>query len=65
MAAFAVAEAVNAGRELGHGEGDAPARTQGAKGFATPRSVGSSSGKWRRSSVRIELFSTQSIPSFV
>ena len=63
--ALAVAEAMDAGRELFHGEPAAPARCQGANGFATPRSAGSSSGKWRRSSVRIELPSTQSIPSFV
>ena len=41
------------------------ARCQGANGFATPASAGSSSGKWRRSSVRIELASTQSSPSCV
>ena len=41
------------------------ARFQGANGFSTPCSAGSSSGKWRRSSVRIELPSTQSMPSCV
>ena len=41
------------------------ARCQGANGFATPCSAGSSSGKCRRSSVRIELLSTQSMPSRV
>lgn len=64
VAALAVAEAVDPRRELGHGA-VAPARCQGANGFATPCSAGSSSGKWRRSSVRIELLSTQSMPSFV
>ena len=39
--ALAVAEAVDAGRELGH----AAERCQGANGFSTPRSAGSSSGK--------------------
>ena len=40
-------------------------RRQGANGFATPRSAGSSSGKWRSSTVRIVLFSTQSSPACV
>ncbi len=52
---------VYAGHELGY-----PAeRCQGANGFSTPRSAGSSSGKCRSRSVRIELSSTQSMPSFV
>ena len=59
--ALAVAEAVDAGRELDH----AADRCHGANGFSTPRSAGSSSGKCRSSSVRIELSSTQSMPSFV
>ena len=61
-AAGAVAEPVDARRDLGHVEW---ARCQGANGFATPASAGSSSGKWRRSSVRIEVASTQSSPSWV
>src|SRR3954453_15912661 len=59
--ALAVAEAVDPGRELRH----AVARRQGAKGFSTPWSAGSSSGKCRSSSVRIELLSTHSMPSAV
>ena len=59
--AFAVAEAVDAGSELDH----TADRCQGANGFSTPRNAGSSSGKCRSSSVRIELSSTQSMPSFV
>ena len=59
--ALAVAEAVDAGRELDHTAG----RCQGANGFSTPCNAGSSSGKCRSSSVRIELSSTQSMPSFV
>ena len=39
-----------------------PRRCQGANGFATPSSAGSSSGQWRRSTVRIVLASTQSMP---
>ena len=62
--ALAVAEAVDSRCELGH-DAPVPARGHGAKGFFTPCSAGSSSGKWRRSSVRIELLSTQSMPSLV
>ncbi len=61
VAALGVAEAVDARSELGH----ALARGHGANGLSTPRSAGSSSGKWRSRSVRIELSSTQSMPSFV
>src|SRR3954453_12363213 len=60
--ALAVAEAVDPGRELRHA---LLARRQGANGFSTPSSAGSSSGKCRSSSVRIELLSTQSMPSAV
>ena len=63
VAALAVAEAVNPRRELRQ-DALAGAR-QGAKGFSTPSSVGSSSGKCRSRSVRIELLSTQSMPSAV
>jgi hypothetical protein len=38
---------------------------QGANGFATPRSAGSSSGKWRRSTVFMVVSFTQSKPSRV
>src|SRR4051794_17527203 len=59
--ALSVPEAVDAGSELLHER----ASCHGANGFLTPRSADSSSGKWRRSSVRIEFDSTQSMPSFV
>src|SRR5215813_9382435 len=61
---LAVTEAVDPRRELRHGA-VAPARFQGANGFATPCNAGSSSGWCRSSSVRIELLSTQSMPSLV
>src|SRR5947208_17071071 len=61
VAAFAVAEPVDAAREFFHN----PLTRQGANGLATPCRAGSRSGKWRSSSVRIELLSTQSIPSAV
>ena len=54
-----VAERVHARRELDH------ARRQGANGFATPSSAGSSAGKWRRSNDRIDVLSTQSMPARV
>src|SRR5262249_24394707 len=43
----------------------APVARHGANGFTTPRIAGWSSGWWRRRSDRIELPSTQSIPSWV
>ena len=48
--ALLVAQAVNPFRELPH----ADTRFQGANAFETPRSAGSSCGKWRRISVFIE-----------
>ena len=54
-----VAERVHARCELDH------ARRQGANGFATPSSAGSSAGKWRRSNDRIDVLSTQSSPARV
>ena len=61
VAALAVAEPVDAACEFFH----SPLTRQGANGLATACRAGSRSGKWRRSSVRIELRSTQSIPSLV
>jgi hypothetical protein len=61
-AALGVAEAVDARRELSH---ETAERCQGANGLATRWSAGSSSGKWRSSSVRIEFASTQSMPCLV
>ena len=59
------AEAVGAWSELSQAEASEPTTFQGANGFLTPSSAVVSSGKWRRSSVRIELDSTQSMPSAV
>ena len=56
--ALAVAEAVDAGGELGH----EPTVFQGANGLATPSSDGSSCGKCRSRTERMSFDSTQSIP---
>src|SRR5262249_10331481 len=75
VAAPAVPEAVDAGGEVAPAVAvaaavcaawvDAATRFQGANGFPTPASDGKSSGKWRRSTVRMLFDSTQSIPALV
>lgn len=61
MASLPVAEAVHARSELRH----EPTVRQGANGFSTPWSDGSSSGQWRSSTERMLFDSTQSIPACV
>src|SRR5436190_4958793 len=62
---FGVAQAVDARRELSHAAASSPTAVHGANGFLTPSRAGASSGKWRRSTVRIEFDSTHSMPSAV
>src|SRR5262249_26915937 len=75
VAALAVTEAEDPRCELLHAVAAAAAfcapadgaatRLQGANGFPTPSSDGASSGKWRRSTLRMLFDSTQSMPAWV